>query len=307
MKPLNTYYIFILLLFCQYSLVSAQTGDKIHLTITDVFEDKKLQIDTLIPSYLNVNKVLSKLGYALEDVKLDKEVNRKTWVNVEEVVKLPQEIDDLEMVDIKKLINVPDGATVIDIPNGKEILEKTAYEKGSSYTNRHIVKFINTTIINEQLVNDNPTTVAARDSVKQRPLSPVNQYYLNQMSSMRMAKQEKLIMNIDYPSDISLTTFKNAGILKTDSPSLLLEDFMIRTDNLEGHFRLTFNIKEKGHTTIAIYDMIGNKLSEENLPNFSGLYNMLLTDFPLFKRGSFIIVITQLDQEFIRKFTIKSK
>lgn len=72
----------------------------------------------------------------------------------------------------------------------------------------------------------------------------------------------------------------------------------------EGKFNLQFNLAEQGNTKVAIYDMKGNVVYNEDLPGFKGNYNKAI-DLSQQSRGMYIIRISQNDKTITRKVNIQ--
>jgi hypothetical protein len=93
--------------------------------------------------------------------------------------------------------------------------------------------------------------------------------------------------------------------IKPESP-----DVMPKLDDAEtirlypnpngGKFNLEFDLKEKGHTEIKIFDKSGNQIYEESLENFTGKYQKEI-DLGNISSEMYILKIKQGKKEFVRR------
>lgn len=71
-----------------------------------------------------------------------------------------------------------------------------------------------------------------------------------------------------------------------------------------GKFKLKFKLAEQGNTKVAIYDLKGNVVYSEELPNFQGVYDKPI-DLSQQNRGVYIVRISQNGHTITRKLKIQ--
>ncbi len=83
-----------------------------------------------------------------------------------------------------------------------------------------------------------------------------------------------------------------------------LKDLNYYPNPSEGRFTLSFQLKKKADTNVAIYDLQGRKVYEEKLADFSGTYKNEI-DLSQRDKGMYILKVTQGKKALVKKLVVE--
>lgn len=232
-------------------------------------------------------------------------------------------------IRLKKIVdvngNITETDTLIDVPPGGSIPEDLSKEieiemgPHSQEITHHpchkiVVNCLSTsdTILSE----DGKTKVFMQDSMKVICMGKGNENDNLMMDSIIKAcklrchgngeqatiinckKGEKgqchkkvIILNDKEKSVSGVAAKKQENKIKTEN-TLSLGDLRFYPNPNDGKFNLSFNLENKGNTSITVFDIQGKEIYREELSNFSGAYNKAL-DISKNGKGIYILQIKQ--------------
>lgn len=325
-----------LLLICYYHTPTlfSQEVKEVRIHIIDNNNGNIIEIDTTVLSALDQQKVLRALGYDQMSISQSKATpNRKISISTEEIITYPikkmtesytlpisptpnnkpniqqpnKKPAQKQQFKVEDIVDIPPNAQVIDIPEGKKIITKHTDENGNEVIEE-------TTVTIEQgrpSTNWTPWKEVKEDNKQNYRLLPSsspqptihNQSYTNRNGDGTITGPDIRIAIGELDMFDASTLHKKDKQLLNAAP-LAIQNFSITPEYNEGYFRFAFSLPAKQIARLAIYDVIGTPVYSEVLSGEKAKYNKLLSDFHLYKKGTFLILISQDEKKFTRKLTI---
>lgn len=280
---------------------SAQTITHYQVIITDDNGGQVTKIDTLIPASMSVDALVRSLGYDQASIENspDTKSGRKVAVNTKEIVDLPAFAKKGRELDVGYFFDIPEDAVIEDIPGGKKITTTTIDEFGNVQTKESIVRRGEREYF---------------DGQKEATWHEVDALPIGSPGTKTTTKETYRAPGRDGMPDAKITIatadpFDNSTINSRDhslinAAPLEVNDFLVRPDYDEGYFKFTFNVVEPGDTKLRVFDVIGVEVYTETLTDFDGKYNKRIPYFNIYRKGPFIILLTQEGKKFLQKVII---
>jgi len=294
------------------STVNAQSSytKKIKVTITDEMNGLPTVIDTILPNQSAANRFLRLNGYDNAGINRASSISkgkRKISVSTKEI--LESEFYDVQTgeIDLDKYFNMPAGATVKETDGFKEVdwVETDAYGNITARSATVRVgkrKRIPQNTTSYEIVG--PTTKTSSPTTS-------NTEYLKEMSSVRVNptinSYPKLTITIATADIFDLNTLDGKADWLQMASGLKVENFRVSPDYDTEKFLLSFDLEQVAEDTkLEIFDVVGLPIHSEDLSNFSGTYSEFLPNFNLYKKDTYLVMITQksTSQKFTQKIII---
>ena len=215
-------------------------------------------------------------------------------------------------IKLEDLVSIPKGAKVEDMPDGSKRI--TTY-KNDGHGNRVVDKTItvrrksaeNAGVSEQETewteIENSSAPTLSKSTVVIPANAPRNTY-------TEMYDGTNLDMpNITVKTD-DLDGFDNSTLAQKDpsllnAPALKIDKYQFSPDFKEGFFRLSFSCEADKEVKISMFDVIGAPVYTETISNFIGSYSKLIADFSVYRKGTFLLLITQNGAKFSRKIEIE--
>lgn len=220
------------------------------------------------------------------------------------VVEAPKANDLL----LEDFVNIPKGATVEDMPDGsKRITTYRTNKKGEKEVDKvTTVKRVkngdeHTTEWEENQSSGTPTLSESHIVI---PANTNRSKYTETYDGSQLNLPD-VVVTTDEPDmfDNSVLMKKKPALL--NAPSLALKEYAFGPDLKNGFFKLSFGTENASKPTeIYLLDVVGALVYTETISDFSGNYSKLIPDFSVYKKGTFLLLITQDGAKFTRRIEI---
>lgn len=269
---------------------------------------------------------------------------RKITVQTEEIItsapvrtttQLPPQIRDLgttskstliqkpttDHFDLDKMLNLPPGALVEETPEGKKITYTTTDDRGNISTEEILIntfKHSSNAPKQWQTPEETNTTKPKKQPIRiengiATPIVPP-QEQTNLVRTETFTHSNNSGSQPDVKVTLSPLDMFDHSTLNNKNPNLLnaqtlhITNFSVKPDFEQGYLRFSFKNADAAanaisQTQIAIYDVLGYPIFSEMTGDIE--YNKLITDFHLYKRGSFLILITLDNKKFTQRLTLQ--
>lgn len=212
---------------------------------------------------------------------------------------------------LEDLVTIPKGAKVEDMPDGSKRI--TTYK-----TDKHGNRAVDKTITVRRKSSDN-NQVAEQETewteIEHSPAPTLSKStVLIPANAPRNTYTETYDgTNLDMPN-VSVKTddldgFDNSTLVQKDAsllnaPTLKVDKYQFSPNFKEGFFKLSFDAEANKEIKISLFDVVGSPVYTEILSEFSGSYAKLIPDFSVYRKGTFLLLITQNGAKFTRKIEI---
>lgn len=303
--------IFLITLCLLQSALFAQSSytKKVNVIVTDEMNGYPTVIDTILPTQAAAQRFLRLNGY--DDAGISRATSaskgqRKISVRTKEVLESKYYNVETGEINLDKYFKVPAGATVKEIDGIKEIHWVEADNRGNLVTRSATVRVGERKRLPQNTTTYEMTTPAS--SIPVNSNTPKNMEYLKEMSNTRVNPSinsyPKFTVTIATTDIFDLNTLDNKAAWLPMARGLEVKNFMVNPDYHKGDFFFNFELEETApDTKLEVFDIVGFPVYSEDLANFSGKYSKTLPDFNLYKRGTYLVLITQ--ESTSRKFTQK--
>ena len=212
---------------------------------------------------------------------------------------------------LEDLVTIPKGAKVEDMPDGSKRI--TTYK-----TDTHGNRVVDKTITVRRKSNDNHSVAEQETEWTEIEHSPAptlsKSTVLIPANASRNTYTETYDgTNLDMPN-VSIKTddldgFDNSTLVQKDAsllnaPALKVDKYQFSPNFKEGFFKLSFDAEANKEVKISLFDVVGAQVYTETLSEFSGSYAKLIPDFSVYRKGTFLLLITQNGAKFTRKIEI---
>ncbi len=305
----------LLLSAASFNFLQAQSSHtkKVNVIITDEMNGIETVIDTILPTQSAAQRFLQIKGY--DDAGINRATSaskgqRKISVRTKEILESDLYNVETGKINLDKYLKIPAGAKVKETDGVREI-EWVETDANGTMTLRNATVNVhkrqrlpqNTTIYEievpeKQIDADSPT--------------PESFEYLKEMSNVEenrsIKSYPKFTVTIATTDIFDLNTLDEKESWLQMASGLPVENFMVSPDYNKGEFLFSFDLEEVAEDTkLEIFDVVGLPVYSEDLSELTGSYSKFLPDFDLYKRGTYLVMITQksTSQKFTQKVIIE--
>ena len=318
-KQLNFLSIFVfttLIIFsAHFNSLMAQASytKKVNVIVTDEMNGILTVIDTILPNQAAAQRFLRLKGY--DDAGINRAASaskgqRKISVRTKEI--LESDIYNVETgeIDLNKYLTIPAGATVKETDGVREI-EWTETDANGNISFRTATVNVH----KRKRLPQNTTTYeieVPNEKVKVGSETPESFEYLKEMSNVTenraIKSYPKFTVTVATVDIFDLNTLDGKADWLSMASGLPVENFMVSPDYNKGEFLFSFDLEEVAEDTkLEIFDVVGLPVYEESLSSLEGSYSKFLPNFNLYKRGTYLVLISQesTKQKFTQKVIIE--
>lgn len=224
-----------------------------------------------------------------------------------------------------EFLNIPPGAKVEHTPEGKRITSTRTEPDGTVYTETTIIGNITTKTSH----NPNPNSLNWNDKIgyKDTPkplvigeLPPIDQSNLPpppKQTYHTLPKNTGIIQSTNNASannpNVTVTLgeldmFDHSSIQKKypellNYEPLIITRFTVTPDFTQGYFRFSFETPDETEYSLNIFEVLGTQVHHESLIGKS--YSKLIQSFHVYKKGTYLVVISNKNKKFTQKITIE--
>lgn len=304
-------------IFYTQNLHAQQNQPQTTLTITDSQNGKATIIDTTFIGD-DIDAVLQKMGYDEASLQKSKQTNIKRTVSIDVKQQVtqknstittakPNEMNDQKILQITK--SAP-NATIETLPDGSKKITTTTTQNGNVKVEEKIIK-INTKTSPEYT----PLDKKAKTEIQIQPPTfsppantPKNEknYVFEQKTTDLQHPQPTVNITIASPDMFDASTINQKDPDLLNAKTLEIKDFMITPNYEQGYYSFKFKLPQPPQNTwLRLYDIVGTEIYAEYFQNASGNFEQMLPDFNLYKKGTFLVLITQENKKYLQKIILE--
>ncbi|MGB0932062.1 MAG: hypothetical protein ACPGVB_14860 [Chitinophagales bacterium] len=305
------------LLFCFAAsnslMAQASYSKKVNVIVTDEMNGISTVIDTLLPSQSAAQRFLRIKGY--DSTGINRAANaskgqRKISVRTREILESDYYNIETGEINLDKYLKIPAEATVKETDGIREV-EWVETDNNGNIT----IRSATVNVHKRQRLPQNTTTyeIAVPDErVRVGESTPEKFEYLKDMSNVTenrtIKSYPKFTVTVATTDIFDLNTLDGKADWLQMARGLPVEKFIVSPDYNKGKFLFRFDLAEVAEDTkMEIFDVVGLPVYSEDLSDLTGSYSKFLPDFNLYKRGTYLVMITQksTSQKFTQKVIIE--
>lgn len=293
-------------------MAQASYTKKVNVIVTDELNGNVVKIDTLLPSQSAAQRFLRIKGY--DDAGINRATSaskgqRKISVRTREILESDYYNVETGEINLDKYLKIPAEATVKETDGIREV-EWVETDKNGNMT----IRSATVNVHKRQRLPQNTTTYEIDVPNKKVKVgeSPEEFEYLQEMSNVTenrtIKSYPKFTVTVATTDIFDLNTLDEKAAWLQMASGLPVENFLVSPDYNKGEFLFSFDLAEVAEDTkMEIFDVVGLPVYSEDLSELSGSYSKFLPDFNLYKRGTYLVMITQksTSQKFTQKVIIE--
>ncbi|MEZ4883818.1 MAG: hypothetical protein R3E32_03690 [Chitinophagales bacterium] len=294
-------------------IAQASYTKKVNVIVTDEMNGISTVIDTLLSSQSAAQQFLRLRGY--DDAGINRAASaskgqRKISVRTKEILESEYYNVETGEINLDKYFKIPAGATVKEVDGVREIEWVETDGKGNMTLRSATVN-----IAESKRLPQNTTTYEVEvpdQQINSSSPTPESFEYLEDMSNVEENRSikayPKFTVTVATTDIFDLNTLDEKAAWLQMASGLNVENFMVTPDYHKGEFLFAFDLAEVAEDTkLEIFDIVGFPVYTEDLSNLSGSYSKFLPDFNLYKRGTYLVMISQksTSQKFTQKVIIE--
>jgi hypothetical protein len=241
----------------------------------------------------------------------------------------PSDSNGIPLVDGETL-HIPPGSKIEETPEGKLITTTRTDADGTVYTETILIGKVKTETKHSQpsmqwndkmgiekapkplIIGEQPPLDESKIPPKKEQIyhAPPKNISTQQGNTIETFEQNDQYGNKESVKIIlgELDLFDHSSIQK-DRPELLnyqplaIQKFAIIPDFMQGYFRFSFETPDENTYNLSIYDVLGTRIHTETL--IGKLYTNLIKGLHVYKKGTFLVLISGNNKKFTQKITIE--
>lgn len=227
---------------------------------------------------------------------------------------------------------LPPNAKIEDTPEGKKITSTRTDPDGTVYTETTIIGKPTTSSThnpnppnldwNTQMGKDNAPIPVVIGELPPLPeelrAQPKNQTYKSppqgampkaiqteshQQTDQYGSKSPNVSVTIDELDMFDHSTLQRKYPQLLNAEPIAITKFAAAPDFAQGYFRFSFTLPDETEYKLEIFDVVGTPIHSQSVMGL--LYNQLIPAFHVYKKGTYLLLITQDNKKFTRKINIE--
>ena len=320
-------YCLILLGFFVAHLSHAQVATRLTV-VEKVNGVERNRVEVVVAPPETVDEVLKKYGYDDESIaKLPSDANRHISITTEELEPTPPGAtlrtegrtetiggptvagstrtrtvtrESGRSMELKDLVDIPPGAKVEQLSDGSQRV--ITYNADGSVAKTATVRVHQA----EQPPTadqwfEEPISIPASTVV----LSADSQGHNSQVTYSANGNFPILTVTTAAPDPFDYATLKTKAKDLETAPVLSVSDLKVQPDYESEQLRYSFTAPAGKSLTFTIYDVVGATVFTDTVADFSGSYSRTLPEFNLYKRGNYLLLVSQDGSYYTQTLTLK--